>query len=70
MTKTSGRKHKSRKPAAKRVAAAKPRAKKTAAKRIAGKRPASDYVVFESPVEPRHFTVEQIRRAVKSVVNG
>ena len=70
MTRISERKHKTRKPAAKRVAAAKPRAKKTAAKRIAGKRPAGDYVVFESPLEPRHFTVEQIRRAVKAVVNG
>jgi len=82
MTKTAQRKHKVRKPAAKRVAAVKPRAKKAplakkvpgakraAAKKVAGKRPGGDYVVFESPVEPRHFTIEQIRRAVKAVVNG
>jgi len=70
MTKTAERSQKTRKPAAKRVAAAKPRAKKGVAKKIAGKRPAGDYVVFESSVEPRHFTVEQIRRAVKAVVNG
>jgi hypothetical protein len=70
MTKTAERRQKARKPAAKRVAAAKPRPKKPVAKRIAGKRPAADYVVFESPIEPRHFTVEQIRRAVKAVING
>jgi hypothetical protein len=66
--KTSTRRKKTRKPPAKR-AAAKLRTRKAVAKKITGKRP-TDYAVFEAPVEPRHFTVEQIRRAVKSVVNG
>jgi hypothetical protein len=88
MTKTAERSRKTRKPAAKRVAAAKPRGgkavsarsaggarktpgvKRAAAKKVAGRQTAGGYVVFESPVEPRHFTIEQIRRAVKEVVNG
>lgn len=47
-----------------------PSAKRAAAKKVAGREAAGGYVVFESPVEPRHFTIEQIRRAVKAVVNG
>jgi hypothetical protein len=44
--------------------------KRAPAKKVAGRRAAGGYVVFESPIEPRHFTIEQIRRAVKAVVNS
>jgi hypothetical protein len=47
-----------------------PGVKRAAAKKVTGRQAAGGYVVFESPVEPRHFTLEQIRRAVKEVVNG
>jgi len=28
------------------------------------------FVVYESSIEPKHFTVEQIRRAVKAVIDA
>ena len=57
--------------AAKKVAARKPAPKRVAARKAPLRRGVEDgYVVYESSIEPKHFTVEQIRRAVKAVVNG
>jgi hypothetical protein len=83
---TRSRKSTARRLPAKRAAAAKVRVKRTAApkapaRRVAAKKaaprgrqlPCSDaegYVVCESPIEPRHFTAAQIRRAVKAAVGG
>jgi hypothetical protein len=50
--------------------------KQTAPKRVAAKKGGvrygvdDGYVVYESPIKPRHFTVEQIRRAVKAVLSN
>ena len=58
-----------RKAAAKKVPARKAASKKTAPRTAVRSRSAASnpYVIFDSPLKPKHFTEDQIEQAVKAV---
>lgn len=41
-------------------------ARKAAPRKAATKAASGQYVIFDSPLKPKHFTEEQIERAVKA----